>query len=420
MENEIWRSVVGYEGLYEISTLGRVKRLARVAVDSMGRKRQYNEAILTNRIGKQTGYPCVNLSKDGKVTTINIHTLIADAFIPNPDNLPCINHKDENRANSVLSNLERCTYKYNMMYGSAPEKRRKSQQAFYKSHSRKPSGLFGVSTVVYQYTLDGKLIEIFKGGATEVEEKLGFSAEGVGSCCRHKNHSAFGYVWRYEGDDFSFNRMYNKGKKFPDCKPKSHQKFVILVDENGKELMRYKSVSEAGRKNGFDRHRFSQAPVIDGIVIINDLRFIVEQKENEYIPKGHKGPRPDLKGKISKPVCQYTKDGEFVKEFPSVGDAAIAIGKTNGGPDISNCCNGKLKTAYGFIWRYKGDPAPAPFKNDVIRRIEQYSFDGELIATHESITDAIKSIGYGRPTCIGNNLAGRSHSAYGYVWKYAE
>jgi len=419
MENEIWRPVVGYEGLYEISSLGRVKRLSRIGTDSMGRKMPYKEKIFKNRISKQTGYPSVNLSKNGVVKTICVHKLIADAFIPNPNNLPCINHKDENRANSVLSNLERCSYKYNMMYGSAPERRRKSLQAFFEKNRKISSKLYGRSTIVYQYTLDGNLVNVFQGGTTEVEEKLGFSADGVGDCCRHKNHSAYGFVWRYEGDEFSFNRTYNKGKDFSKRKPLSHQKYVILLDDNNNEVKRYKSVSEAGRENGFDRHMLSRIPKIDGVVTVNGLRFIVEQKENEYIPKGRKGPRPDLKGKGAKPVCQYTKDGEFVKEFPSATDAAISFGKKLCS-DITNCCKGNLKTAYGFIWRYKGETAPEPFKTDATRKINQFTFDGEYVATHNSIKDAIRTLGKGVTTCIGNNLAGRTHSAYGYVWKYAE
>lgn len=396
MKNEVWKSVVGYEGLYEISSLGRVKRLARVIVDSLGRTIPYKEKILVNSISKQTGYPYVNLSKDGNVKTQNIHRLIAEAFIPNPNNLPCVNHIDENRANSVLSNLEWCDYSYNNSYGSANKKR--------KDTLRK--GLVGKHKTIYQFSIKGSLISVYDCGVKQLEEQLGYD---IGDCLNGKSKTAHGFV-------FSYNCIF----KYEEDSPASHQKYVILIDENGKELKRYKSVSVAAKENGFDRHLFSKTPVVDGIVTIRGLRFIVEQKENEYIPKGHKGPRPDLKGKCAKPVCQYTKSGDFVCEYPSIIDAKDAIGKPKGGPDISNCCNGKLKTAYGFIWRYKGEPAPAPFKNDVIRRIEQYSFDGELIATHESITDAIKSIGYGRPTCIGNNLAGRSHSAYGYVWKYAE
>lgn len=395
MENEVWKSVVGYEGLYEISSLGRVKRLARVNVDSMGRVVPYKEKILVNYISKKTGYPCINLSKDGEVKTQNIHRLIATAFIPNPKGLPCVNHIDENRANSVLSNLEWCDYAYNNSYGSAKRKRKETLR----------QNLIGQHKTIYQFALDGSLVAVHDCGINQLEEKLGYC---IGDCLLGKSKTAHGFV-------FSYNNVF----KYEEDKPKSHQKYVILLDEYNNEVKRYKSVSEAGRENGFDRHMLSRTPKIGGIVTVNGLRFIVEQKENEYIPKGRKGPRHDLKGRNSKPVCQYTKDGEFVQEFQSVECAAIAIGKAKGGSDISNCCNKKLKTAYGYIWRFKGEPAPQPFTSDVLKRIEQYDFSGNLVATHQSIVDAIKSIGYGVTTCIGNNLAGRSHSAYGYVWKYA-
>ena len=395
MEKEIWKEVIGYEGLYEISSLGRVKRLSRVRTDSMGRKTLLKEIILKNRISKQTGYPSVALSKDGIATTFCVHKLIADAFIPNPDNLPCVNHIDEDRSNSVLSNLERCTYSYNNSYGRANEKRKNSLRA----------SLCGKHKAIYQFNLNGELIKKFDCGVSQLEELLCFNISGN---LNGKSKTAGGYIFSYS----------EKVKYVPDL-PQRHQKYVIKIDKDDKEIERYKSISEAGNKNGFNRKKLTHAKEINGVRIVEGMRFIVEQKENEYIPKGHKGPRPDLKGKGTKPVCQYTKDGEFVQEFASTTDAASSLGKKTGS-DITNCCKQKLKTACGFIWRYKGEPAPTPFRNDAIRKIKQYSFDGELITTHESITGAIKSIGHGTPTCIGNNLAGRSHSAYGYVWKYAE
>ena len=419
MEEEIWKDVVGYEGLYQISSNGRVKRLARVSIDSLGRHVPYQEKILINYISKKTGYPCVNLSKNNKIKTWNIHTLIADAFIPNPDNLPCINHKDENRTNSVLSNLERCTYGYNMMYGTAPKRRRESLKQYYQRIGKQPRGIqYGTNLSVNQYTLDGKLIEHFKGGCPEVEEKLGFKKSCIGSCCRHTSSQAYGYVWRYEGDKTPYEKpKYNTGKDFSNCKPKSHQKFVIKIDNDGNEIERYKSISEAGQKNGFDRHLFSRTKKIDGVVEIKGMRFLIEQKENEYIPKGHKGLRPDLIGKGAKPICQYTKDGEFIAEHPSIKSAAESLGIPQCASEITNCCRGYLKTARGFVWAYSGTQ-PVIFKNDAIRAIIQYTTSGEYVAEYPSIRDAIKAIGHGTPNCIGNNLAGRSHSAYGYVWKY--
>lgn len=420
MNKEIWKDIFGYENLYQISSEGRVKRLRRLSIDSLGRKRIYNEKILVNCICKATGYPYVNLSKNGKVTTWNIHTLVADAFIPNPNNLPCINHIDENRSNSVLSNLERCTYAYNNSYGTARERRRDSLRRYFEKNNIPMNFLKrDVCLSIVQYTLKGAIVAFFKGGYPEIRERLGYG-ESIYACVNHKNKSAYGYVWRYVGDDFSYKPRVKKLTEKIKNSIKSHQKYVIKIDKNGIEIERYKSISEAGEKNGFDRHLFSRVKCVDGVVTIKGMRFVVEQKENEYIPKGHKGARPDLLGKCAKPVCQYSKDGEFIREYKSVKEAAESIGFPKAAPEISSCCNGNLKSARGYIWVHKGGKEPKPFHNNAIRKIEQYSFDGELIATHKSILDAMKAVGGKTATCIGNNLRGRSHSAYGYIWKYAK
>lgn len=100
---EIWKDVPNYEGIYQASNLGRIKQS------------QYNhilKPILHNR------YYCVGLSKDGKVKQYRLHRLIAETFIPNPDNLPQVNHKDENKLNNNVDNLEWCDSKYNNNYGT--------------------------------------------------------------------------------------------------------------------------------------------------------------------------------------------------------------------------------------------------------------------------------------------------------------
>ena len=258
--DEMWKPVVGYEGFYEISTLGRVKRLARINVDSMGRRFPYKEKILKNGISKQTGYPCINLSKNGCVKSFSIHTLIADAFIPNPNGLPCINHIDEDRSNSVLSNLERCDYSYNNSYGHANEKRRNTLR----------KNLEGKHKTIYQFDMNGELVSTYQCGVSQLEEKLGYC---IGDCLNGKSKTAHGFVFSYE----------NIFKYVEDI-PKRHQKFVIRIDDDGNEIERFKSVSEAGRKCGFDRHYFSRSEHIDGIVTIKGSRFIVEKKVGD-IPK---------------------------------------------------------------------------------------------------------------------------------------
>lgn len=102
---EIWKDCKGYEGLYQVSNIGRVWNV---------KEQRYLKGGL-----KQNGYCRVTLRcRNGKQKTENIHRLVALAFLPNPDNLPCVNHKDENKQNNHIDNLEWCSYAYNNSYGT--------------------------------------------------------------------------------------------------------------------------------------------------------------------------------------------------------------------------------------------------------------------------------------------------------------
>jgi len=118
MEEEIWKDIEGYENLYQISNKGRVK--------SLNYNRTGKEKILKLQKSslKRAQYFNINLRKDGKVKQYLVHRLVALTFLPNPNNYPCVNHKDENKQNNCLSNLEFCSYKYNNNYGTSKERAR--------------------------------------------------------------------------------------------------------------------------------------------------------------------------------------------------------------------------------------------------------------------------------------------------------
>lgn len=332
---EVWKDIKGYEGLYQVSTFGRVKSLSRIVNDSIGRTIHKEGRILSSRISSQTGYPVINLLKDGLHKTLNVHRLVAEAFIPNPNNYPCINHKDESRDNNHVDNLEWCTYGYNNTYGTAVERRNKSLSDYYSTHT--VIGHDSPATPVIQYSLKGEFIREYKS-INEAERVSGLkNSSGISACCNGKLKTAYGFVWRFKGEAFSLDEY----------KPKRHQKFVIKKDLSGNEVARYKSVSKAAKLNGFDRHVLQKTNIIGGFV------YDVEKKENEFIPTGHKGSRPDLIGKNTKKIYQYTKDGKFVSEYNSVKEAAIAMGGLFRSSDIINCANGNLRSAFGFDWRYK-------------------------------------------------------------------
>jgi len=108
LENETWEDIKGYEGLYQISNLGRVKSLPKF---------YQGEKILKSREDKY-GYLYINLIKNKVKKSYKIHRLVAIAFISNNNNYPCVNHKDENKLNNNIDNLEWCTVTYNNRYGN--------------------------------------------------------------------------------------------------------------------------------------------------------------------------------------------------------------------------------------------------------------------------------------------------------------
>lgn len=183
MDKEIWRDIAGFEGLYQVSNMGRVKSLERIFIDKIGHRQHIKERILKPK-ANPSGYLQVSLyNSRGKMNYFYIHRLVCEAFHENPENKPCVNHIDENKTNNVASNLEWCTYAENNKYGTRPEKIAKANV----KNKSKPVG---------QYTLDGKLIKVWQS-TMEVKRQLGFSHGHISDVARGKRKTAYGYVWKY-------------------------------------------------------------------------------------------------------------------------------------------------------------------------------------------------------------------------------
>ena len=159
---EVWKDVPGYDGIYQVSNLGNVR-----TVKMMKPFKIWN------------GYSVVSFYKDGKEKHQLIHRLVAQAFLENPNNLPQVNHKDENKENNVVDNLEWCTRSYNRHYGT-------SIQRMIKNKSKKIS----------QYSLDGKFIAEHQS-AIEIERMYGYDHSTIAKCCNGKQTQAYGYMWKY-------------------------------------------------------------------------------------------------------------------------------------------------------------------------------------------------------------------------------
>lgn len=106
--NEIWKSIEGYEGMYEVSSIGKIKGIPR--------KFRTNTKILKPLINIKNKYTYVQLSTGGKIKAVRVHRIVAMAFIPNTDNKPYVNHKDGNKSNNCLDNLEWVTESENTQH----------------------------------------------------------------------------------------------------------------------------------------------------------------------------------------------------------------------------------------------------------------------------------------------------------------
>ena len=181
---EIWKEIEGYEALYEVSNLGNVKSLKRNKIRKLSKDRY--------------GYLFIALSKNDVKKQYKIHRLVAQAFIENPNNYEEVNHKDEDKTNNKVENLEWCNHKYNANYGTAIQrrlltekqnpkrkeiidKRRKSNT----NHQNTSKQVLCVETgVVYPST-------------HQIERELGFYQQNISNACTGKYKQAYGYTWRY-------------------------------------------------------------------------------------------------------------------------------------------------------------------------------------------------------------------------------
>lgn len=108
---EEWKAIPGYEGYYEASTLGRIRSVSRVAIGRWGHNRRFSHVLKPNKV--HCDYLQVRFSINGVKSQPSVHRLVAMTFLPNPDNLPQVNHKDGNAGNNTVENLEWCTASQN-------------------------------------------------------------------------------------------------------------------------------------------------------------------------------------------------------------------------------------------------------------------------------------------------------------------
>ena len=161
---EIWKKIEGYDN-YEVSNLGRIRKLN---IDY----RSPDFHILKQKHEKN-GYMRICLSKNGVSKFYNVHRLVAKAFIPNPNNYLLVNHKDENKTNNNVNNLEWCTYKYNALYGNTRLKRK-----------------------VNQYDENMNLLNTYNS-IKEASVLTNANRRDISQCCKKLYRKSNGFFWRY-------------------------------------------------------------------------------------------------------------------------------------------------------------------------------------------------------------------------------
>lgn len=219
LDGEIWRQIPGYEGLYVASNKGRIKSCERYN----SRNTLLCERLLKPKINRG-GYLTTALTKNEIRKEYMVHRLVAMAFIPNPDKLPQINHKDENRKNNYLENLEWCTSKYNINYGNSISKR---------------------SNAVLQINDKGEIVARYKSGF-EASRRNNISRTLLYNALAGKVDTAGGYKWKYE--DNEKNIIADEIRKRREV---SHfRRAVVQYSQKGKEIGIFDNITRASEAIG--------------------------------------------------------------------------------------------------------------------------------------------------------------------------
>ena len=194
---EIWKPIIGYENLYEVSNLGNIRSIDRMVsrVDRWGNKGSVLiKGILLVPVKMKSGYLQVSLCKNGTSKRFLIHRIVASAFIENPYNKETVNHKNEIKADNRVENLEWMTLVENLRYGTGSERGHSNRDR--KWHREHKAGLNPNAKKIIQLTKDGNFIREWDC-IKSASETLGICMSSICAVARGKAHTAGNYKWKY-------------------------------------------------------------------------------------------------------------------------------------------------------------------------------------------------------------------------------
>lgn len=229
-EKEIWKPVVGYEGYYEVSSFGNIRSIDREVLYSNGIKHHYNGKILTKM--NIRGYDRVILSRDNKFKHPQIHRLVAQAFIPNPKNLPQVNHKNEDKGDNRVDNLEWCTSEYNINYGKR------------KSNFSRTIRDRGQCVSIIQLSLKGDILAEYES-LSDIPNEI-YNRKNIYQCCKNERLSSKGFLWVFKKDKKNIKLVVQKyikhKRKTPSYIP------IVVYKTDGTLLCKIDSISKAKKQ----------------------------------------------------------------------------------------------------------------------------------------------------------------------------
>lgn len=189
-EQELWKDIKGFEGIYQVSNLGNIRSLDRKTNTAI---KNQNYVVKKGKMIKPhvaMGYYALSLSKGNKIITQRVHKLVAQTFIPNPENKPCVNHKDGNKLNNRIDNLEWCSHKENAQHAHRTglySREQELKQAKLMNNARKRP---------IQQILNGKVIATYES-LIEAERKTGINNDNIWHALNGYCKKAKGYEWKY-------------------------------------------------------------------------------------------------------------------------------------------------------------------------------------------------------------------------------
>lgn len=212
LEGEVWKDIAGYENKYQVSCYGRVKAL-RQEHPHLGKVRITKEKICKPQLDKATGYYKHVFYINGNKTPKSVHRLVALSFLKNPQNLGYINHKDENKLNNHVSNLEWCTNKYNLDYSHVHERNKENYRQ------------------VLQINKDGDVVSTFDSIGDAAKHAC-VNVSSIHRCCVGEIGSVNRSIWRYADEA----HIHSKNPR--------HRR-VIQMSMNGVVVGMFNSIKEA-------------------------------------------------------------------------------------------------------------------------------------------------------------------------------